>query len=432
MGNVRSFYGPLLDQRIEPNVNSRRVKSIIRICLIVIIVASLIAVATTTSMNQKKASDSRRTFISYNPEIVASFGDVGQYSSLVIDSSTNYPIIVSYSAPSGLTASIWGGTEWWNLNGTSLPPLSVGQYCSATMNASNYLITADYEATYGDLYGNWGPIDSIGDVGKYTSIAINPVTNTTAISYYDVTNDNLKVAINLLGMGWTNTTVDQVGDVGQYTNIIFTGANNSLNVLYYDVTNGDLKRAWQWGGTGPWHNETLWALGDVGMWPSQAMLGDTYLCWSFCDVTEGDLICMSRDWGSFPFGDTWASPDIVGDVGQYSSIGVNSTGHVFISYYDATNGDLKLTWNESTVYEWYNVTLDSIDNVGRFTSLKIDSNDTIHVSYYDATNGDLKYVKITASEIALIPEFSDVLPTIIGIIAIFVISSKQKKHKKGI
>ena len=38
------------------------------------------------------------------------------------------------------------------------------------------------------------------------------------------------------------------------------------------------------------------------------------------------------------------------------------------------------------------LTLDSAGDVGNYCDIAIDANDRLHISYYDATNGDLKYL----------------------------------------
>jgi PKD repeat protein len=68
---------------------------------------------------------------------------------------------------------------------------------------------------------------------------------------------------------------------------------------------------------------------------------------------------------------------------------VDSNGYPHISYYDASNRDLKYThWNGST---WNTTAVDTEDNVGEYTSIALDSEDIPHISYRDFTNGNLKY-----------------------------------------
>ena len=84
-------------------------------------------------------------------------------------------------------------------------------------------------------------------------------------------------------------------------------------------------------------------------------------------------------------------------VGSFTSIAIDSNGYVHISYYDCgeltggfcTKGDLKYATNASG--SWKTYTIDSEGDVGEWTSIAIDSNGKVHISYLDDTNNDLKY-----------------------------------------
>ena len=85
-------------------------------------------------------------------------------------------------------------------------------------------------------------VDSAGNVGEFTSIAIGDSGN-PVISYHDGTNADLKVAA-CTSVGCTGDvhifTVDSTGDVGEYTSIAIE-ANGYPVISYYHRSNGDLK-----------------------------------------------------------------------------------------------------------------------------------------------------------------------------------------------
>jgi hypothetical protein len=91
-------------------------------------------------------------------------------------------------------------------------------------------------------------VDSVGFVGFFTAIAIAIVIGADGlpvISYWDATNNDLKVAKCANGActgAATLSTVDSAGDVGWFTSIAI-GADSLPVISYLDVTNGDLKVA---------------------------------------------------------------------------------------------------------------------------------------------------------------------------------------------
>jgi hypothetical protein len=91
-------------------------------------------------------------------------------------------------------------------------------------------------------------VDTSGDVGQHTSVAIDQDTGEIWVSYYDVTNQDLRVALYMGRNGncgpddsWRCQTVDSAGDVGKYSSIAVW--EDKLMVAYYDASNANLKLA---------------------------------------------------------------------------------------------------------------------------------------------------------------------------------------------
>lgn len=69
---------------------------------------------------------------------------------------------------------------------------------------------------------------------------------------------------------------------------------------------------------------------------------------------------------------------------------IPSNGNVYICYYDATNGNLKLARSTDYGVAWTISTVDNYSNdVGNYCSIAV-SGSCVYISYYDATAGILK------------------------------------------
>ena len=349
-----------------------------------------------------RASDANGTTWG-TPVTLDSTGDVGQYTSLVVVNGN--PAISYHDNTNGdlkyVRASDASGTSWATPVTVAGTGIDVGHYTSLAVvngnpaisyydNTNKDLIYVRASDTGGTSWGTPVTLDSTGDVGQFTSMAM--VNGNPAISYYDNTNKDLKYvrASDASGTGWaTPVTLDSTGDVGQYTSLAFV--HGSPAISYHDFTNKSLKyvRASNASGTSWGTPLTLDSSASVGQYASMAVLSSGNPAISYYDNTNRDL-----KWVTIPFTDIITTLDSTGDVGQYTSqVVVN--GNPAISYYDVTNKDLKyVRASNVTGTSWatpVTVAGTGID-VGQYTSLAV-VNGNPAISYYDATNHDLKYVR---------------------------------------
>ncbi len=222
---------------------------------------------------------------------------------------------------------------------------------------ASYLQVDSYDLKYTYWDGSqWQivTVDSAGKTGYFASLALTSLGN-PRISYYsseDSSNNptgNLRYAYCNTSCNdptnWGIVTVDSTGDVGGHTSIVLNSSGNP-RISYYDFTNGDLKYA-------------------------------------YCDVN----CYISTNW-------TKVAVDSTGNVGEYTSIALDSSGNPRISYYDYLNGDLKYAYCDSgcnNPSNWIKITVDSTMDVGGYTSIALDSSGKPRISYYDFENLDLKY-----------------------------------------
>jgi predicted regulator of Ras-like GTPase activity (Roadblock/LC7/MglB family) len=309
------------------------------------------------------------------------------------------------AAPYAVYALNAGSVDWSGVTGAPDFQTRVSGVCAigSTIRAinTNGTVVCQNDAPLSRVGGPLGnlqkTIDSIpsGDTGQYTSITIG-ADGLPIISYYDVTHQDLRVAhceqADCSGTP-TLTTVDSTDDVGKYSSIVI-GVDGLPIISYYNASNHTLKVAHcvdvacSSAATITTLDNT--ASSNVGQYSSIAVGTDGLPIVSYYAQTATHNFlkvahCTNTACTSAPVISTVDNTSV--NVGLYTSIAISTYGLAAISYYDASNGDLKLATcsnfdcSSSSLHP-----VDSTNDVGQYSSLAIGNDGFPVISYYDATN----------------------------------------------
>jgi len=350
-------------------------------------------------------------------QVIDALGDVGSFTSMAIGVDGN-PVISYHddSAHNALKVAhcddpICAGGETMSIVEQAA---GIGSYTSLAIGTDGKPVISYYDASHGDLKvahcndaacagGNetLSIVDSSGDVGSYSSIAIGTDGN-PVISYYDATNDDLRLARcndpACTGGNETLHTVDSAGDVGSDDSLAI-GSDGNPVISYLDRTNDAVKVAWcddpACGSGG--NTRTPVDSGRVGQYTSIAIGADGYPVISYYHGDGNvDLKVVHCNDQSCVGGDEAVSVVDSGDVGAFTSIAIGIDGNPIISYYSTANHALKLArCNDSACAgsDEARSIVDPAPFTGGYSSIAVGTDGNPVISYYDATNADLKVAR---------------------------------------
>jgi len=270
----------------------------------------------------------------------------------------------------------------------------VGQFSSIAIDSNDKVHISHQNSTDTDLrycnntLGSWTctNVETAGTVGSYSSIAIDS-NDKVHISHHTSTAINLRYCNNTLG-SWTCTNVETGGLSGYYSSIAID-SQDYVHISHYNSSGTkDIKYCNNTLGSWTCTNVETGILSTRGS--SIAIDSQDYVHISYSYAVVSDIIKYCNN----TLG-TWDCTNVSTGLGGtgYPSIAIDSQDYVHIAYYNETgttaaSGDLVYCNN---INGWTCTALEIYGISGLSSSIAIDSNDKPHISHYDVTNKALRY-----------------------------------------
>ncbi|MBN1179372.1 MAG: hypothetical protein JXD18_09185, partial [Anaerolineae bacterium] len=278
------------------------------------------------------------------------------------------------------------------------PGATVGAFSSLAIDSLDQLHVAYYDGDslrYALLSSTWATttIDTGGNVGMYASLALDGVE--PHVAYYDVTNTALRHVYYETGLGWgPSEEVDNTADVGAYSALAIDRTYHYILISYYDATNQSLKLARF---DSSWSSETVDAAIGSGLHTiAMATRRAPDVRIVYHDATN-DRLEYAIGISDPPYWDFSEGPvNHGGEGGYFAALALDTGGDPHVSYFSA---DDELVYAHHDGNMWTNTVIDSVWSEASInTAIALDADNQPHIAYTDDESaGRLTYAYLDGS-----------------------------------
>jgi hypothetical protein len=225
--------------------------------------------------------------------------------------------------------------------------------------------------------GAWSRISIANEMTEYLDIHVQD-DGVAHIAFTGTGSNELWHMTNVTG-NWAQSQVDSgsIGEVAVTSNELGRG-----QVIYYHADSGSLRYA-EFTASG-WDDPVTIASGSIRYPDAIYKNGITYVC--FYDESAGYLKLANNEGGEWDV----SILDDTGDVGIHSSMTFGPLDTVHISYYGAPALRYATNWGDV----WNTTQVDAkVGNGKSDTSIGLDSEGYVYITYFDITDLLLKFAK---------------------------------------
>jgi len=337
---------------------------------------------------------------------------VGLYTSLALDSA-NKPHISYYDANTGSLKYARNTTGTWEKFVIDTPAMASSfEFSNDAPLTTDGLpertaVLQDWDHVLTDGLEGLNLTDAVLAVtamegrGLFSSIDIDNL-NQPHIAYYDSIAKDLKYAHTVYN-GWRIDEIDTEGDVGQYNSMAVVSNSQGkimVHFSYFSADGGDLRYArWDKEANSVATKLNVDTSGTTGLYTSIAMTHSSapQPRISYYDASNGNL---RYAYAANENGTSWNSTLVDGkttDRGLFTSLALDSSNDPRISYYDATATNLRMATYSSGSSSWGSDLVHNASFTGYYSSIVLDDTNLARITYFSKPVGQLFFVAQTGA-----------------------------------